>query len=281
LASDSKRKKMRLDPAEKITFTPEEEKEIVNNPEYVEVRDYFLNKVKKPGLVYPFTYFRVVEKLPFSGGGTTVEGLNRKLDEVGPMLSTFPLPLGTPDGYVKAKISNPDADHRPAYEMLDDDIDVILSQKKIKEFVDNFVGPIRQEYSKSLKEKNTDRERADLLDRLYHAVSDVKNLPPIFNEKTKKDETAEEQLIKHASKYKDTRTYPAFRDTYVAFKDFVRDCEDKVSGWGSDINDFVEELRSISPSIKILYYDPKSKVVVTSARSGEGMRSVCLKISLP
>lgn len=274
-AAEARKRKMKLDPTEKITFTPEEEKDILNNPDYIEVRDYFLNVVKKPGLVYPFTYFRIAEKLPFSGGGVTVESLNRKLDEVNPMLSTFPLPLGNVEGYVKKKLTSPGEDPRPSYEMLSDDIDVILSQKKVKEFVDNFVGPIRQEYSKSLKLKNEDAERANLLDRLYHAVSDIKNLKPIYNEKTGKEETAEEQLIKHASTYKDVRSNPSYKDTYVAFKGFLRDCEDKVESWGSDINDFIEELKEIAPSIKILYFDPKSKIVVTSARSGEGMRSVC------
>ncbi len=63
-AADEKRRRFKLDPTEKIEFTPEEEKKILNNPNYVEVRDYFLNTVKKPGLVYPFTYFRIAEVTP-------------------------------------------------------------------------------------------------------------------------------------------------------------------------------------------------------------------------
>jgi hypothetical protein len=154
----------------------------------------------------------------------------------------------------------------------------LMMRDSVKEFVDKFVGPIRREFSESLRLKDTDPERSQLLDRLYHAVTDIKKLKPIVDPETNIEETAEEQLVRYGSKYKDTRTYPEFSDTYVAFKEFVLDCEDKVSGWGSGINEFIELLKSISPSIKILYYNIAKKIVVTSARSGEGMRAVC-KIS--
>jgi hypothetical protein len=277
-ATEAKRKKMGLNPEDKIVFTPEEEKKILDNPAYLEVRDYFLNTVKKPGLVYPFTYFRIKEKLPMrisDQNGYSVENLERKMEEASPLLSTFPLPLGNIENYIKTKQANPSFDDRPAYEILYDDIALILSKKSIKEFIDNFVGPIRREFAESLKLKDSDSERSQLLDRIYHVVYDLKNLKPILNDKTGKEETAEEQIIRYGSKYKDTRTYPEFRDSYVAFKEFVRDCEDKVKGWGSGINEFIEDLKSIAPSIKILYFDPVKKIVVTSARSAEGMRSVC------
>jgi hypothetical protein len=281
LAADDKKRRLKLDPMEKIEFTPEEEKKILSNPDYVEVRDYFLNKVKKPGLVYPFTYFRIVEKLPMSNGDDdpnsfSVENLYRKYEQMSPMLSTFPLPFGNIDNYIKR---TPQGER--AYEKLWDDLENVEAQKPIKEFIDNFVGPIRREFAESLKLKNTDPERAELLDRLYHAVTDIKKLKPIVDPETNIEETAEEQLINYGSKYKDTRTYPEFADTYVAFKDFVRDCEDKVSGWGSGIGEFIELLKSISPSIKILYYNIAKKIVVTSARSAEGMRAVCKVSNAP
>lgn len=40
-------------------------------------------------------------------------------------------------------------------------------------------------------------------------------------------------------------------------------------------NEFINELKSISPSAKILMYDPNSRIVVTSARFGDGMKPVC------
>jgi hypothetical protein len=275
-AAEEKRRRFKLDPMEKIEFTPEEEKKILNNPNYVEVRDYFLNTVKKPGLVYPFTYFRIAERLPMSDpdpNAFSVENLYRKYEENSPMFSTFPLPLGNIDSYIKR---TPEGER--SFEKLWDDLENITSQKPIKEFVDRFVGPIRREFSESLRLKETDPERASLLDRLYHAVTDLKQLKPLVDEETNKEETAEDQLVANGSKYKDTRTYPEFSDTYVAFKEFVLDCEDKVSGWGSGITEFIELLRSIAPSIKILYYNIAKKIVVTSARSAEGMRAVC-KIS--
>jgi hypothetical protein len=280
LAADEKKRRLKLEPTERIEFTPEEEKKILNNPDYIEVRDYFLNTVKKPGLVYPFTYFRVVEKLPMTNSdgpdSFSVENLYRKYEEMSPMLSTFPLPFGSIDNYIKRT-----PEGQKSFEKLWDDLEDIASLKPIKEFVDNFVGPIRREFTESLKLKNTDPERAELLDRLYHAVTDIKKLKPIVDPETNIEETAEEQLIKYGSKYKDTRTYPEFEDTYVAFKDFVRDCEDKVSGWGSGIGEFIELLKSISPSIKILYYNIPKKIVVTSARSAEGMRAVCKVSNAP
>jgi hypothetical protein len=273
-----KKRRLKLPPEEKVELTPEEEKRALNNPDYIEVRDYFLNKEKNPGLVGPFTYFRIEEGLPMGNEDDeptsfTVINLKKKLDEASPIISTFPLPLGNIESYIKKRKTEDDG--RSSYEALWDDLDVILSKKPIKTFVDNFVGPIRQEFSKSLKLAGEDPERAQLIDRLYHAVSDIKNLKPLINEVTGVQITAEEQLIKNASAYKDTRTYPEYKDTYVAFKSFVRDCEDKVEGWGTGIDEFVEELRSISPSIKILYYDATGKKIFTSARSGEGMRSLC------
>ena len=280
LASDRKRKKMNLSTGEKISFTPEEEKKILNNPDYIQVRDYFLNVVKKPGLVYPFTYFRIVEGLPFEGGVRSVVGLNEKLEEVSPMLKTFSLPLGSPDGYVKYKILDPSGDVKPAYVLLDEDIDRILSQKIVKEFVDRFVGPIRREYIKSVQEAPQDKERAELLNRLYHAVHDLKKLKPIadkINKKTGLPETAENQLIADASRYKNA-DFSFNVDSYTAFKEFVNETEAKVVSWGLGIDEFLTELKEIEPSIKIAYYNSKSKVLVTSARSSKAMKVIC-KIS--
>lgn len=277
-AAQEANKKRKTPEGEKIKFTPEEEKKILNNPDYIEVRDYFLNVAKKPGLVYPFTYFRIAEGLPMTCGNEgdtecfSVINLSKKLEEVNPLLSNYPLPLGNIDNYIKRKDPN---DNRPAYEKLWDDIENILSQRPIKQFIDRFVGPIRREFAESLKLRDTDTERSQLLDRIYHSVLDIKKLKPLFNPVTKEEETAEDQLVNNASKYKDTRTYPDFKDTYIAFKEFVRDLEEKVSAWGKGITEFINELESISPSIKILYYNPAKSLVVTSARSGEGMRSVC------
>lgn len=273
-----KKRKLKIAPEEKVELTPEEEKKALNNPDYIELRDYFLNNEKNPGLVGPFTHFRIEEGLPMGNpsddsGSFTVINLKKKLDEASQILSTFPLPLGNIEAYIKRRKS--EEDERPSYEVLWDDLDVILSKRPMKSFIDNFVGPIRQEFAKCLKLSNEDPTRAALLDRLYHAVSDIKNLKPIINPITQKKETAEDQLIRYASAYKDTRTYPEYRDTYVAFKAFVQDCEDKVSGWGTGIDEFIEELKSIAPSIKILYYNAPEKKVVTSSRSAAGMRALC------
>ena len=129
-AAEEKRRRFKLDPMEKIEFTPEEEKKILNNPNYVEVRDYFLNTVKKPGLVYPFTYFRIAERLPMSDpdpNAFSVENLYRKYEENSPMFSTFPLPLGNIDSYIKR---TPEGER--AFEKLWDDLENITSQKPIK-----------------------------------------------------------------------------------------------------------------------------------------------------
>jgi hypothetical protein len=274
-AIKDKTKKLNLSSDKKVQLTPEEEKRALSNPKYIEIRDYFLDVAKNPGLVGPFTYFRVEENLPMGNIGDdpeefTVLNLKKKLDDASPIFGTFPLPLGNIESYIKSKKNN-----ERSYEKLWDDLDLILSKRPMKTFIDNFVGPIRQEFAKSLKLADEDAERGYLIDRLYHIVQDLKNLKPLYNEKTQKNESGEEQLINNASKYKDTRTYPEYKDTYIAFKEFIRDCDDKVSGWSSDIGGFIDELKSISPSIKILEYDKVEKKVVTSARSAEGMRSIC------
>lgn len=279
LAANAKRKRERIPQEEKIVFTPEEEKEILNNPDYIELRDYMLNKEKSPNLVYPFTYFMFEEKVPMTcGGGNDTEcfsimNLKRKLDIANSMKDTFPLPYQNIEMYIKEKIKS--GDNYPAYEKLWDDIEKIIEKRPIKEFVDKFVGPIRREFTNSLKLQDQDPERKELLERIYSAVSDIKKLKPRINEETGKEETAEGSMIQYASMYKDTLTYPEFKDTYVAFKAFVKNLEDKISGWNLGFDEFIEELRSIAPSIKILYINYGTGLVVTSSRSYQGVVAVC------
>ena len=56
---------------------------------------------------------------------------------------------------------------------------------------------------------------------------------------------------------------------------FVNDCVEKLDGWESGIEEFLIEIENIAPSIKLLYSDNATKVVVTSSRSFEGIKEVC------
>jgi hypothetical protein len=272
LAADKKRKKMKLAPTENVEFTEDEKKEILNNPDYIEVRDYFLNTVKKPGLVYPFTYFRMVEGLPMRTDdpeGWSVENLYNKMNEASPMLSMFPLPLGNIERYIK---DTPEGEK--AFEKLWDDLGVILMKKPIKDFIEKSVGPIRREFTKSLELYSSDPERRMLIDKLENLILDLENLPPITDKETGEVRTGNDlknDLIRTGSMFKDVNTYPEYRDTYVAFKEFIKNIENKSEGWGSQIGDFITDIEKIAPALKVLHYDYPKKIVVTSARSNKGM----------
>ena len=267
-------------------FTPDEEKKILSNPDYIELRDYLLNIIKKPGLVYAFTYFMFEEGLPrytkkgpngeYDEKDFTVENLINLYLRAASNFNFSPLPLETINNYIKDKEIKKST--TPAYETLFADLESVLSMKGLKEFVDKIQSKgVRSEFKKAVDFRGKDPEYEKLLDTLYNSYLTFKNLPPIIDRKGVPI-TPEEEIIKKSKKYLDEYNLYQFKNDKERFEMFVADCKQKAEGWGSGIDDFLIDLDSIAPSIKVLYLDYVEKIVVTSARSAEGMRSVC-KIS--
>jgi hypothetical protein len=280
-AKNSKRSRS----GEKVTFTPEEEKKILNDPRYTEIRDYLI-KINKPGLVYPFTYFIIEEKLPrfnqkdsegnYDKRAFTVENLLDLYLQAASNFSIFPLPLGSISNYIKEKELK--KSNTPAYEVLFSDLENILSMKGLKGFVDKIQSKdVRDEFKRAVQLGDKDPEMKALLDTLYDSYKAFKNLAPKVD-MLGVSHTPESGILKGSKKYLDEYNLHNFQNPQERFAMFVDDCRKKVEGWDTGIEDFLIEIENISPSIKLLYSDPFSKVVVTSSRSAKGMEEVC-KIS--
>ena len=134
---DKKREKDGLSPTEKIELTPAEEKKALNDPRYIKIRDYIVNDLKKPGLVYPFTYFSIAEDVPFeSSDWKSIENLLKMYNEASKNFSYFSLPQKNIDNYTKLGRDG----GQPAHEILYHDLEEILKNKELKEFVDKIRG---------------------------------------------------------------------------------------------------------------------------------------------
>jgi hypothetical protein len=277
------KKSRRSSPEGKVKFTPEEEKKILSNPDYIELRDYLLNVVKKPGLVYPFTYFMFVEKLPrysqkdsegnYDEREFCVENLINLYLQAAPNFSIFPLPLGNIDNYIRDKELKKST--IPAYEVLFSDLENIISMKGLKGFVDKIQSKdVRDEFKKSVQLRDKDPESKELLDKLYSSYTAFKNLSPKIDS-AGKSHTPESTLIAGSKKYLDLYNNYKFENPRQRFVLFVNDCVEKLEGWESGIEEFLIEIENIAPSIKLLYSDNATKVVVTSSRSFEGIKEVC------
>lgn len=282
LAAEKKREKFRLPPGEKVEFDEEEKRKILQDPRFIELKD-FLERNKIPNLAYPLAYFMFVEGLPMTSAAYSVENLFEKWKSASPLFQALPLPEGNDMiSYIKSK---KDTDTTPSYVKLWDDLEILFSRKPMKEYVDKFnlkpEDPIKKEFKKSIELEKIDPQRKKLISRLYNAVSDLKKLPPVTlggKGEVQTAEDAEEQLTKRARRYTDYRELggnPNFRDTLVAFEAFIEEIEDKIKSWGISEDVFIEELISIAPSIKILMYDKYSGTVVTSSRTSIGIKSLC------
>jgi hypothetical protein len=277
------KKNKKYSPEGKVKFTQEEEKKILSNPDYTELRDYLLNVIKKPGLVYPFTYFMFVENLPrysqkdsegnYDEKEFCVENLINLYLQASPNFPIFPLPLGNIDNYIKDKELKKST--IPAYEVLFSDLENIISMKGLKGFVDKIQSKdVRDEFKKAVQTKDKDPESKELLDKLYSSYTAFKNLRPKIDS-AGKSHTPESILIAGSKKYLDLYDNYKFENPRQRFVLFVNDCVEKLEGWESGIEEFLIEIENIAPSIKLLYSDNATKVVVTSSRTFEGIKEVC------
>jgi len=277
------KKNKKYSPEGKVKFTQEEEKKILSNPDYTELRDYLLNVIKKPGLVYPFTYFMFVENLPrysqkdsdgnYDEKEFCVENLINLYLQASPNFPIFPLPLGNIDNYIKDKELK--KSNIPAYEVLFSDLENIISMRGLKGFVDKIQSKdVRDEFKKAVQLGDKDPERKELLDKLYFSYTAFKNLRPKVDS-SGKSHTPESTLIAGSKKYLDLYNNYKFENPTQRFDLFVKDCVAKLEGWESGIEEFLIEIENIAPSIKLLYSDNATKVVVTSSRTFEGIKEVC------
>jgi hypothetical protein len=264
---DKKREDLGLSPTDDVNLTPEEESEALKDPNYIKIRDYIINKVKKPGLVYPFVYFSFAEGIPLDAGEDwrSVKKILELYLEASKNFSTFPLPQGNVENYTKTSNS----EGQPGYEILYHDLENILANKDIKSFVDKIRSPgVRSYFKEIISGMEKDPAKKELYGRLSSAYSRMKK---IREEQLGNGEEANpiDSVINTSGKYL------RISDPRRAFLQFIDDCEGKVEGWGTTTQEFVEKMTEIEPLIKVLYVNYPQGVVVTSARTKEGLTKVC------
>ena len=263
---DKKREKDGLSPTEKIELTPAEEKKALNDPRYIKIRDYIVNDLKKPGLVYPFTYFSIAEDVPFeSSDWKSIENLLKMYNEASKNFSYFSLPQKNIDNYTKLGRDG----GQPAHEILYHDLEEILKNKELKEFVDKIRAPkVRAEFKKTLDTRLEDPLRAKAYDELITYFNILKKIKAESDKKGEKENPID-SIQNNSSKYLKKE------DPWVAFRNFVDDVKSKADGWGTPVGEYIDQMNDIEPLIKVLYTDIPNGIVVTSSRTKEGMDKVC------
>jgi hypothetical protein len=263
---DQKRMENSIPSTENVELTPEEEKKALQDPRYIQIRDYILNVVKKPGLVYPFTYFAIADNLPFkSDDWKSVDNILKMYIDASKNFSFFPLPKPNIESYTKIGRDS----EQPGYEILYHDLENILKNKELKEFVDKLrSAPVREEFKNLLNTIGEDPIKTAMFGKLSTAFSILKKIKKNNEEKGEKDNPMD-TIIGLSAKYKE------INDPWKAFKKFVNDCSDRASAWGTPIGEFIEKMNEIEPLIKVLYSDVSNGIVVTSARTPEGLTEVC------
>jgi hypothetical protein len=263
---EKKRKEKKISPTEKVKLTTEEEKKALQDPKYTQIRDYILNVVKKPGLVYPFTYFSIAEDLPFkSNDWRSIENILKMYIDASKNFSFFPLPKGNIEAYTKLGNNVP----QPGHEILYHDLENILENKELKEFIDKLRAPsVREEFKNIVNNLEKDPIKTAVFGKLKTAFNNLKKIKKDNEEKGEKDNPMD-TIISLSPKYKEIPS------SWAAFKKFVNDCNDRASAWGTPIGEFIEKMNSIEPKIKVLYTDVPNGIVVTSARTADGLTEVC------
>lgn len=266
LLKDKKRKDLGLSLTDNVDLTPEEESAAFKDRNYIKIRDYIINEVKKPGLVYPFVYFSFAEGIPFDAGEDW-RSVKKILDlylEASKNFSTFTLPQGNIENYTK--ISN--SGGQPGYEILYHDLENILANKDIKSFVDKIRSPgVRSYFKEIISGMEKDPAKKEFYGRLTSAYSRMK--------KIREEQSGDNESNPIDSVINKSGKYLRISDPRRAFLQFIDDCEGKVEGWGTTTQEFVEKMTEIEPLIKVLYVNYPQGVVVTSARTKEGLTKVC------
>lgn len=117
---------------EEAKLTPEEEKKIENNPNFLKIKDLLKDS---PGYTYPFVKFFYDENVPLP----ELESLFKKIKEYKQFINSLPMSI---DKYAEIK---PTADdERKGFERLIDDFGIIENGRKTKKFSDQLPGDIRR-----------------------------------------------------------------------------------------------------------------------------------------
>jgi len=274
LLVDEYAKSKKIDPKE---VTEEQKLELSKSPVYQAVKSKFLDDMNRPDLMYLFTKFHVIEKTPIKKLLELVDKLEKYKPEPGELRH------GTIDAYGKLDKKK---DPPPGAEVLSDDIDQMVMNRKAKKMVDLMPKRMREKYK--LVADSDDKKDKEKIKKLVYIANRLETLEPKeMNDKiTGKPvmRTAMESFIKKSKRYDDFKdlpnrpaTYPEFANIDVAFDQMIKDGEGEIDGWTSGVDDLRQKLVNLEPASAILYDD--GGFIVSSARTSEAVAEVCKIVS--
>lgn len=215
-------------------------KDILRNPDWIEIRD--LN-AKTPGYTYLLTKFF------FEEGATMdmVRNIHEKLLRFKQNLNELPM---TVDQY--AKVEKTPEDSRPGWERLEDDLNIVEQKRALKDLTNEFASELKDDYKKATKDQ-------------------VNALMDISNRAKERGEDCFQQMLGYnpeTQKY-NLRVYKTVQDFIDATNQFLENY-DKLTNAQDDMSEapiYSEEIKELGSAVKVLYRD--KDYLLISTRTGK------------
>ena len=274
----------------KVNDIPEEiKKSVLRDPKFQRILDLVEGKLgtpANPGWAFALTKFHVIDGasleeiislddkekiiLPLENG----TGLYNLLFKLKNDLNQ--LPLKNVDAY--ARIISTKDDHRPAYEVLGDDLRAMETKRKLKKIYNELIPRMKKEFDKVAgSNKPKDKELIETLELFALALE---KLEPRVNEETGETEYPIKEFKKKTGmRFSDSPAAldpehgnPSFKDPEVAFRTLVRECMDLIDNWNLGLDEYSEKIIELGLRAGIFYN--RNKYLAMSARTPEAQRAV-------
>lgn len=221
----------------------ETKKRILENPDWIEIRDL---TSKKPGYTYLLTKF-------FFEEGATMEMIKSIYDRLlryNQNLNELPMPV---DKY--AKVEKNDEDLRPGWERLDDDLEVVGMKRSLKELTNEFASELKEDYKKAT------------LDQI-NALMDISN----------RAKERGEDFWKNMLGYNpETKKYNL--RVHKTVDDFINHCNREIKLYDElqkpqeeGEGPYVEEIKALGSAVNTLYRD--KDYLACSIRTGKAQKDL-------
>lgn len=240
---------------EKKDLTPEEQKAVLSDPDWISVRDL---TQRTPGYAPIFIKFAKEQKAPLDILQSTLEAIIKNKDR----LKDLPKDIAAYAEHKKTK-----NDQRPGYEVLVDDILVLEKKSKLKKLYNALQSKMKKAFDGATPEQIND---------LITISNELDGLP----EKDGKEpwQTWRATLGRYEN---DRGYYPQFNNVNFAFETMIEEAKDFVENWKISEDEYVSNLMKIRPQLEILY--SKDGILAISTRTPDAQREVqgvlswCLK----
>lgn len=231
---------------EKRQLEEEEKREILADSDWMMVKDL---TQKNPG--YALLFLRFVKEQKASK-----EILETLLDQI---ISNKDKLKQLPHDVLKyADVKGTEKDPRPGNEVLLDDLMILERKSKLKKFYNELGPKMKTAFERASKQQ---------IDDLTIISKELDSLPE------KDGKKAWSLFGKNLGRYENSRGYyPQFNNLEFAFETLIDDAKEFVDAWKISEDEYVKELKELSPQLEILYY--KNKILAASSRTPEAQRKL-------